>query len=341
MMRHWIILGAASLAATAWDQRDTGRNGTRGPDATPNVILVVSDGLRWQDVFTGADSAILFGAPGMLGDDPGSVRSRYWRASTRERRAALMPFLWGTVAREGQLAGNRTVGSDVDVTNGMKFSYPGYNEMLVGAPDPRIDRNDFGPNPNVTVFEWMNRRSEFRGRVAAFGTWDTFRDIFNVGRSRIHLHTTGARPHDAVVQRAVLPYLTKRTPRALFVGFAETDDWGHEGRYDRYLDAIHAVDAYMAELWALVQSRPEYRGKTTLIFTADHGRGRTPADWQHHGQDVPGAEESFIVTIGPDIEARGERRDVSYVLGEVAAATAAAVGLRYPVPVPAAAATVR
>ena len=28
------------------------------------------------------------------------------------------------------------------ITNGLWFSYPGYNEMLTGAADPRIDSND-------------------------------------------------------------------------------------------------------------------------------------------------------------------------------------------------------
>ena len=211
----------------------------------------------------------------------------------------------------------------------MKFSYPGYNEMLVGSPDPRIDRNDYGPNPNVTVFEWLNERREFRERVAAFGTWDVFRDIFNVDRSGIHIYTNGAKPHDNVVQAAVLPYLRDKKPRALFIGYAETDDWGHEGRYDRFLDAAHAVDQYIAQVWSAVQSDPQYRGKTTLIFTADHGRGRTAADWTDHGKDVPGAEESFIVEIGPDVQARGEQRNTSHALGTVAEGTASAVRLAY------------
>jgi hypothetical protein len=240
-----------------------------------------------------------------------------------------MPFVWGSLARRGQLLGNRDLGSEVAVTNGMKFSYPGYNEMLVGSPDPRIDRNDYGPNPNVTVFEWLNGRREFRGRVAAFGTWDTFQDIFNVRRSRIDVFTNGAKPHDDVVQRAVLPYLGRKVPRALFVGYAETDDWAHEGRYDRFLDAARAVDAYIGQLWSAVEAHPEYRGRTTLIFTADHGRGRTPGDWTHHGQDVPGAEETFIVMIGPEVEAGGERRNTANIEGQVASATASALGLHY------------
>ena len=329
MRRPWVLFAAVSIVATAYDQRHNARDQLIDSGDARNVILVVSDGLRWQEVFFGADSAILFGDPSTLGGNADAVRRKYWRTSASERRSALMPFVWGTIARDGQLFGNRTLASRVEVTNGMKFSYPGYNEMLVGSPDPRIDRNDYGPNPNVTVFEWLNERREFHERVAAFGTWDVFRDIFNVDRSGIHIYTNGAKPHDSVVQSAVLPYLRDKKPRALFIGYAETDDWGHEGRYDRFLDAAHAVDQYIAQVWSAVQSDPQYRGKTTLIFTADHGRGRTAADWTDHGKDVPGAEESFIVEIGPDVEARGEQRNTSHALGTVAAGTASALRLTY------------
>ena len=320
MWRHLVILLAASVLASAYDKRRS--------DDSPNVIIVVSDGLRWQEVFRGADSTILFGDARVPGADA-ETRRKYWRSTVAERRVALMPFVWGTLVRDGQLFGNRDHESHVDVTNGLKFSYPGYNEMLVGYPDPRIDNNEFGPNPNVTVLEWLNERAEFRDRVAAFGTWDVFQDIFNVGRSGLAVHTYGSKPDDIVVQRAVLPYLKQEQPRVLFIGYAETDDWGHEGRYDRFLDAAHAVDRYMAEVWSAVQSHPRYRGRTTLIFTADHGRGRTAADWRNHGKNVPGAEETFIVTIGPDVRGRGELRSTSNVVGQVARAAAAAVGLTY------------
>jgi hypothetical protein len=82
----------------------------------------------------------------------------------------------------------------------------------------------------------------------------------------------------------------------------------------------------------MVQSHPQYRDRTTLIFTADHGRGRTAADWTSHGKDVPGAEETFIVTIGPDIRLRGELGTNSYVLGHVAGATVRAVRVKVAAP---------
>ena len=51
----------------------------------------------------------------------------------------MLPFLWNVVAREGQIFGDSSKGSLVRVTNGLWFSYPGYNEMLSGAADPRVD----------------------------------------------------------------------------------------------------------------------------------------------------------------------------------------------------------
>ena len=45
---------------------------------------------------------------------------------------------------------------------------------MTGSADPRIDSNDKVPNPNVTVFEWLNRKPAYHGKVAAVGAWDVF-----------------------------------------------------------------------------------------------------------------------------------------------------------------------
>lgn len=328
-LRYPITIVAMVLAAHASDiwKLASGRAPDSIVQASPpssHVILVVADGLRWQEVFTGADSLLLFHSRAVR--DAEAIRRRYWRATSTERRHALMPFLWRTVARQGQLYGNRGAGSVARVTNPMKFSYPGYNEMLVGIPDPRIDRNDFGPNPNVTVFEWLNRRDDFRGRVAAAGTWEVFRDIFNVPRSGLRVDVPGS---DAGTHAAAMRLL-ERKPLALFVGYGETDDFAHKGRYDLMLDAAHAIDRYVAEIWQRAQAMPGYRGRTTLILVADHGRGRTASDWTDHGNDIPGSDETWVAMIGPGIGAKGEHRGgPSVTLAQTAATVAAALGLDY------------
>src|SRR5699024_8177949 len=67
---------------------------------TKNIVLVMIDGLRWQEGFTGADSAL-------IANQPAATRARFWRSSPAERRAVLMPFVWNTIARDGVLYGDR------------------------------------------------------------------------------------------------------------------------------------------------------------------------------------------------------------------------------------------
>ena len=65
-------------------------------------------------------------------------------------------------------------------------------------------------------------------------------------------------------------------PRVLYLGLGETDDWAHDGRYDRVLEALARSDEYLKQLWTWLESQPEYRGRTHMLITTDHGRGRTP-----------------------------------------------------------------
>jgi hypothetical protein len=117
---------------------------------------VTLDGVRWQEVFGGAALELMTRPHGGVVDSA-SLAERFWRETTEARRAALLPFLWQTIAIRGQIFGDSTRGSVARVTNGLRCSYPGYNELLAGAGDPRIASNDTVPNPNVTVLEWLNR----------------------------------------------------------------------------------------------------------------------------------------------------------------------------------------
>lgn len=321
---------------------------------TRNVILVITDGVRWQEVFTGADSTLLNGDAGGSWTSADELKRKYWNDDPRVRRQLLFPFLWGTIATRGQLFGNQPAGSIASVTNPMRFSYPGYNEMASGAADPRIDSNEFGPNPNITVFEWLNTRPGFAGKVEIFGTWATFADIFNGKRSGLPIRagatlvdvadtsprgklltelygtTTrleGADPFDSFLHVALREHLRTHRPRVMFVGYGDTDTWQHMGRYDAFLETAHSFDAYLADLWQQVQSMPAYKDRTTLIVSTDHGRGSGPVEWKDHGVEQKGSENIWIAVIGPDTPPLGERQAVSSVTqSQIAATIAAMVG---------------
>ncbi len=321
--------------------------------ATRNVVVIVPDGLRWQEVFAGAETGLMDRERGGVPDSE-RLRRDFSRPTPVEARRALLPFLWDVAVCRGQLFGNQQQGSVARVLNGLNFSYPGYNEMLTGRPDPRVNSNGIGPNPNATVFEFLNRQPELRGRVAAFGTWGVFADIFNQARSGLPVFAGWNPPsfaravprlailsevqrnmtrlwednlHDAFLQAWLKEYVREHRPRLLFVGYGETDEWAHMGRYDLTLRAAHQFDRFVAELWEILQDMPEYRDRTTFILAADHGRGDGPGNWQRHGRDVPGSEAVWIGVFGPDTEPLGERRNVPPVtLGQVAATVAALLG---------------
>ena len=140
---------------------------------TDNVLLVTFDGLRWQELFGGADETLMNREVGGARDVE-ELRERFWRGDPRERREALLPFFWSVVARQGQVFGDPSADSIARVTNGKVFSYPGYNEILAGVTDDSIDSNDKKPNPNLTVLGWLHRQPGFENRVAAYASWDVF-----------------------------------------------------------------------------------------------------------------------------------------------------------------------
>jgi hypothetical protein len=316
---------------------------------TENVVLVTMDGLRWQEVFGGADERLMqdIGA-----DERVRVKQRYGAETAEARREALMPFFWSTIATEGQVLGDPSQGSSVKVTNGKDFSYPGYNELLCGFSDPAVDSNEKVYNENVTVLEWLNQKPLFRGRVAAYGSWDVFPFIINDRRSRVYVNAgwtpleygdkatiaelnaiardlprnwAGVR-YDAITFRGALEHLKAEKPRVLYLSLGETDDWAHAGRYELYLDAAAVADDQLRRLWETLQSMDEYRGKTSLVITTDHGRGDGPQGWKNHSVDIEGSNRMWIAVIGPDAPARGVLKKVEATQSQVAATVAGLLG---------------
>ena len=317
-----------------------------------NVIYITWDGFRWQEMFGGAQEILIAKDAGVA--DIEGVKRRFWRESEIERREVLLPFVWKTIAKQGQIFGNPATNAAAKMENTHKFSYPGYSEMFCGfADDKGIDSNKKFPNPHVNVLEFLNRRPGFEKRVAAIATWDVFPSILNQERSGVYVHAgPGPIPGnslsdrekllnemiadtvmlwpdnqlDVITMQVAREYLLKHKPRVLFIGLGETDEWGHGRRYDRYLHAANRADAFVSKLWDLLQSLPEYKDQTSLVLGCDHGRGSTIRDWTDHGAKVEGAEFVWSAVLGPDTPALGLRSDVNATLSQIAATLAVLVG---------------
>ncbi len=326
----------------------------RAERKTENVLLITIDGLRWQELFGGADESYMDKEFGGVKDVDG-LKDRFLRETPRERRIALMPFFWRTIAKQGRVYGNPEDESVARVTNPHMFSYPGYNEILTGSADPAIDSNDKNPNANVTVLEWLHDKPGFEGKVRAFCSWDVFPYIINSERSGIPVNagwqplasddgpkvlkgldqTAKELPHywdnlryDYFTFRGAMDCIEQVNPRVLYVAFGETDDWAHAGRYDLYLDAARRTDRYIARLWQTMQKMPQYAGKTSLVLTTDHGRGDTREEWKSHSHEIPGSDVIWIAVMGPDT-APGKSKGKTVTQSQVAGTVAALLGHDY------------
>ena len=311
---------------------------------TENIVIVTLDGMRWQEVFRGADREILQNKK--YTHDTSGAFADFWEEDPLARRENLFPFLWSVIAREGQIYGNRHYANKVDNANPYKFSYPGYSEIFTGYPDPAVNSNEKIVNPNSNVLGFINHQNGYQGRVAAFTTWDVFPYILNKEKSGIYINADmdslkfnsgrfsllndmqalSAQPldvrPDVITYLAAREYLKTYKPKVLFIGFDETDDFAHGGQYEQYLKSARAEDGMLRDLWNTIQSDPQYRNKTTLIITCDHGRGdANKNNWTEHGNEISDAGQIWIAAIGPDTKPLGEIKTKQRLYQQQLAAT--------------------
>ncbi|MCO6497496.1 MAG: alkaline phosphatase family protein [Chitinophagaceae bacterium] len=307
-----------------------------------NLIIITTDGFRWQEVFNGMDSALANNKQYNEGKQE-SIFKKYWDDDATVRRKKLWPFFWGTIAERGQIFGNRKYDNNVNVANPYWFSYPGYSEIFTGYPDTLVNSNSYKSNPNTNVLAFLNRQPGFSGKIAAFGAWNAYERILNREVSGFPVVNAfdsfgGDNPNereqlinemlrdsyrifgneecfDVFTHYGAMESLKKNNLKVLYVAYGETDEFAHSGKYNSYLDAAHQFDKWMASLWDYLQNHPQYKNKTALFMTTDHGRGDavTGSKWTSHGSEIAGADEIWFAVIAPGVKAKGEMKNKTQI----------------------------
>ncbi|WP_242921333.1 alkaline phosphatase family protein [Pontibacter liquoris] len=323
-----------------------------------NIVVLTTDGLRWQEVYQGMDPVLAADKEYNQGDSAG-IAAKYWAPDPMQRRAKLLPFMWQYVAQHGQLYGNRALGNKVNVANPHRISSPGYSEIFTGFVSPDLTSNALVNNPATNVLEFINQQAGFKGKVAAFGAWEAFSYILNEPRSGVPVvaafePTGGPQPTpreqllnqmlcqsfkpwgqheclDVFTHHAAMEHLKERKPRVLYIAYGETDEFAHAGEYKHYLNAAHQFDEYVKAIWTYIQSNDRYKNKTLLFITTDHGRGdKVKSEWTSHGSQVAGAEEIWFAVLGPTIRPTGEVKEAATLYQKQFAQTLAGLlGLQF------------
>jgi hypothetical protein len=331
---------------------------TASAQAAENIIIITTDGLRWQEVFGGMDSAIANNKK-FNQDDSAGIYKKYWAADPVLRRNKLFPFLWSVINNRGQIYGNRNYGNLVDNANPYWFSYPGYNEIFTGYPDTLINSNSYPPNPNTTLLEFLNKQPKYKNKVAAFGAWDAFDRILNAERSGIPVFSGfdvlgGPKPTaaeklinslakdsykpfgneevlDVFMHYGAFNYMQTKKPKVLYISYGETDEWAHHGHYKDYLNAANQVDKWIQDIWTYIQTDPFYKNKTALFITTDHGRGDIKKEeWTSHNNTITDSYQMWFAAMGPGIISKGEvKTKQQFYQKQLAQTMASLLGLTY------------
>jgi hypothetical protein len=283
------------------------------------VILVVLDGVRWQEVFGGADRAL--------------ARERGLSPAAWASARLLMPNLQRLLDTDAMALGAPGHGAEVTATGPQFISMPGYLEIFAGRPDPACESNDCPRGPSRTIVDDV-RDASGADDVAVISSWPAIAraassepagvamsagrkilgrpEALRADEATATLLDRGARAKafpgegdyrpDAFTSRIALRYLVDARPRFLFVGLGDADEYGHRNDYHGYLEAVHASDAFLGDLFSTLETMGARGRHTTVLVTADHGRAYSFRD---HGGRYPESGRVWLVAAGGDVRARG------------------------------------
>lgn len=288
--------------------------------STRQVVLVTIDGVRWQEIFGGVDRVIAAGA--------GMPESAMLDA---ER---LTPNLHHRFFDGGVVIGAPGMGAGIFASGPNFVSLPGYLEILRGRSSVDCDSNDCPPTRDETLLdEIRDYGGGARVDAAAFTSWDhcaaaasgdparvvlsagrthgsvgdlswvdaTCQSLLVAGRSVAPAPGGGDYRPDAETAPVALHYLSVVRPMMLWIGLGDTDEYGHQRNYPAYLDALRRADATVGALFDELDGMGDFGRSTTVVVTADHGRGPS---WWDHGPD-PSASRVFLLAAGGAVPKRG------------------------------------
>ncbi len=267
-----------------------------GEAAVDNVILVTLDGVRWQEIFTGADPA-LAGEAGLPGGPHRSARG-------------LTPNLHRLFFDGGTVLGDPELGERF-LASGPRFvSLPAYVEIMTGAVSGCAG-NDCQPDVPWTIASEIARRTPEQG-AAVFSSWGTISRAVGPGENMFL--AAGRHPDDPApaypghgdyrpdrrTAALALEHLRRRRPGLLWVALGDTDEWAHRRDYRGYIEALRFSDAFVGELCAHLDEMGDYGARTAVFVTTDHGRDAGFAD---HGG--PESAAVWLMARGKGLSAKG------------------------------------
>ncbi|WP_298770002.1 hypothetical protein [uncultured Shewanella sp.] len=260
---------------------------------SPNLVLVTIDGLRWNEMIDGANLRLINSPHWVL--DINQVKHDFWTEGKEKRREKIMPFLWQKMVTQGVLIGTgHDYIADIEPKEGDCNLFPAIDACLaMSSTDTQQDSD---------IIQWLKSAFPFGSLSMPFGVRLTpvfFKHIVNQKSSYWKENRFDSKAYYYAAQSLRAHY-----QKVTYVSFGATDMYLHEGNYGQYLYAARRIDGYIARLWALLQSLPQYKDNTIMVVVNSHHLKRVSRTATE--KTVKGYYPLWFVAMGPNIRAVGE-----------------------------------
>jgi hypothetical protein len=284
-------------------------------------VLIVIDGARWQEIFSGTDRAL--------------AKVHALPESALRDGPQLVPTLHGIIANGGAALGAPDRGAPIAASGPAFVSVPGYIEIFSGRPAVDCLNNRCRFSGESNLLDQIAESSRGRAAdVAVFASWpgmlrtvspDSRGVLVSAGRKgrqnldplledgeAAELYARGARSNsypgqgdyrpDRHTAELALYHLRRHRPRFMLLSLGDADKFGHANMYRRYLEALHESDKVVAQTARVLDDLAAQDWPSTLLVTADHGRDRR---CREHGRQYPESARTWLFARGAGIVDHG------------------------------------
>jgi len=133
---------------------------------------------------------------------------------------------------------------------------------------------------------------------------DQMEDILKLSVDDFKTHARNLSSPDELSVYVVRCLMRQLAPSLLWVTMHDIDI-AHAGAYSLYIEGIRRTDRLCAELWKVIQSEPEYSGKTTMFILPDFGRDADDDSggngFQHHRTGDVLSRTTWMMALGAGI----------------------------------------
>jgi hypothetical protein len=132
----------------------------------------------------------------------------------------------------------------------------------------------------------------------------TIEDILKVSAEDFIAHARNLESPDELSVYVARRLMRQLAPTLLWITLHDIDI-AHAGAYSLYVDAIRRTDRLCAEIWAAIESEPEYAGKTRMYILPDFGRDSDiePGGngFQHHRTGDAVSRTTWMLAMGAGV----------------------------------------